>query len=89
MKTNPGKCHLWISNGYKKYLLLILVRVDFLGLPTDVRRVGLRRGWGWLKCPFPKICHRYPRMMELGTVTSYTKKIQKICKSRDTLFESC
>ena len=36
------------------------------------------------KAPLPKICHRYPTMMKLGTVIPYLKKIQKIYESRDT-----
>ena len=36
-------------------------------------------GWGQggKKDPFPKICHTYPRMMKLGTVIPYPKKIKK------------
>ena len=34
--------------------------------------------------PLPKICHRYPTMIKLGTVTPYLKRIQKIYESRDT-----
>ena len=36
-----------------------------------------------------KICHTYPTMIKLGTVITYLKKIQKICKSRDTPLEFC
>ena len=39
--------------------------------------------------PLPKICHTYPTMMELGTVTPYLKKIQKLYESRDTPLEFC
>ena len=35
------------------------------------------------KAALPKICHRYPTMMKLGTVIPYLKKIQKIYESRD------
>ena len=38
--------------------------------------------------PLPKICHTYPAIMKLGTVTPYLKKIQKIYELRDTHFES-
>ena len=31
------------------------------------------------------ICHIYPKMMKLGIVMPYLKKIQKIYESRDTL----
>ena len=37
----------------------------------------------------PKICHTYPTMMKLGTVTPYLKKIQKIYESRDAYPEFC
>ena len=36
------------------------------------------------KAPLPKICHTYPAMMKLGTVTPYLKKIPKLYESRDT-----
>ena len=36
-----------------------------------------------------KICHTYPTMIKLGTVITYLKKIQKICKSRGTPLEFC
>ena len=32
-------------------------------------------GGGGKKAPLPKICHTYPTMMKLGTVTPYLKKI--------------
>ena len=34
-------------------------------------------GVGAESLPFPKICKTYPKMMKLGTVTPYLKKIQK------------
>ena len=37
----------------------------------------------------PKVCHTYPTMMKLATVTPYLKKIQKIYKSRDPPLEFC
>ena len=39
------------------------------------------------KAPLPKIRLTYPTMMTLGTVIPYPKKIQTICKSRDTPLE--
>ena len=46
---------------------------------------GAAHGWGGgaKRPPRPKICHRYPTMMKLGTVIPYLKKIQKIYESRD------
>ena len=46
-------------------------------------------GGGCKKATLPKICHTYPKMMKVGTVVPYLKKIQKICKSRDTLLKFC
>ena len=48
-----------------------------------------RMGEGGKKAPLPKICHRYPAMMKLGTVIPYLKKIQKIYESRDAAPEFC
>ena len=39
------------------------------------------------KGPLPKICHTYPILMKLGTVTPYLKNIQKIYESCDTPWE--
>ena len=39
--------------------------------------------------PLLKICHTYPKMMKLGTVTPYPKKIQKIYESHDIPLEFC
>ena len=48
---------------------------------------GCSRMWGGPFCP--KICHTYPLMMKLGTVTPYLRKIQKTYESRVTPLESC
>ena len=50
---------------------------------------GCSRMWGAKRFPLPKICHRYPTMMKLGTVIPYLKKIKKIYESRDTPPEFC
>ena len=42
---------------------------------------------GWEGSKRPKICHTYPKIMKLGTVIPYLKKIQKIHESRDTLLD--
>ena len=34
-------------------------------------------GGGGTKSPLPKICHTYPKMIKLGTVIAYLKKIHK------------
>ena len=38
---------------------------------------GAAHGWGGQKCPFPKICHTYPTMMKLGTVTLTQRRSKK------------
>ena len=43
----------------------------------------LTDGSGKKAFPLSKICHTYPTMMKLSTVTPYPKKIQNICGSRD------
>ena len=50
---------------------------------------GAAQGWGSKKSPLPKICSTYPKMMKLGTVIPYLKKIQKIYESRGTPPEFC
>ena len=50
---------------------------------------GCSRMEGTKKAPLTKVCHTYPTMMKFGTLTFYLKKIQKIYKSHDTLFEFC
>ena len=59
-------------------------------------RMGIFRaahGWGVggkkLTPSLPKICNTYHRLMKLGTVIPYLKKIQKIYGSRDTLADFC
>ena len=51
---------------------------------------GAAYGWGGAKRPpLPKICHRHPTMMKLGTVIPYLKKIKKIYESHDAPPEFC
>ena len=46
--------------------------------------------WGCSrKGPLSEICHTYPRMMRIGAIILYLKKIQKLYKLRDTLLEFC
>ena len=49
-------------------------------------RMGGGPFWGAL---LPKIRHTYPKMMKLGTVIPYLRKIQKMHNSRDTFLEFC
>ena len=46
-----------------------------------------RMGKGPKKLPFPKIFHTYPKMMKLGTLLPYLKKISKMYKSNNTPLE--
>ena len=48
---------------------------------------GAAHGWGGGKALLLKICHTYPTMMKLSTVTPYLKKIEKLYESRDTPLE--
>ena len=41
------------------------------------------------KCPLPKICHTYPKMIKLSTVKLYLTIIQNLYKSRDTPIKFC
>ena len=56
-------------------------------------RMGFFGSAHWLgeggKVPLPNICHIYPKMMKLGTIVPYLKKIQKIYETRDTSLEFC
>ena len=72
-KTLPFKCINPIQNGL------------FRGCSWK----GRRGGGAKRPHPLPKICHRYPTMMKLGTVIPCLKKIQKIYESRDTPIEFC
>ena len=59
------------------------------GLVRGCSRIREGGGRGQ-KGRLPKICHTYSTMMKLGTVVPYLNKIQKIYKSRDSLYEfSC
>ena len=61
---------------------LTLFRMSIFGLFTDGE-------WGKKDPSLPKLCHRYPTVMKLGTAIPYLKKIQKIYESRDTPTEFC
>ena len=50
---------------------------------------GLGVEGGSKKAALLKICHTYPIMMKLGTVTPFLKKIQKKYESCDTPHEFC
>ena len=46
-------------------------------------------GGGAKSPPLPKICHKYPTKMKLGTIIPYLKKTPKIYESCDTSLELC
>ena len=61
------------SEGLRDLDALTLFRMSFFGTAH-----GQGRGKGGKKTSLPKICHAYPKMMELTTVIPYLKKIQKM-----------
>ena len=58
------------------------------GLFRSCSRMG-GGGEGGQKAPLPKICHTFPKMMKIGTVTPNRKKIQQIFESSGAPFEFC
>ena len=51
-----------------------------LGISLTLFKIGYfgaAHGEGQKDLPLPKICHTYPKMIKLGTVIPYLKKIQK------------
>ena len=68
----------------KLYTILTLLTMDLFFEAAHGLMGGGGRG---KKAPLPKIRLTYPTMMTLGTVIPYPKKIQTICKSRDTPLE--
>ena len=71
--------HIWISLDTKSHLHPI----------QDGNFWGCSRMGGGQKGPLPKICHRYPTMMKLGTIIIYLKQIPKNYESRDTPPDFC
>ena len=50
---------------------------------------GAVHGWGVQKGPLPKICHKYPTMMKLGTGILTERKSKKyMCHTRRVLVTS-
>ena len=94
-KLNVHLCinHFLLKKGFRpKYFIFYQVGPYSIP-PLTLFRMGFfgaAHGWeGGQKVPPSKICHTYPTLMKLGTVTRYLKKIQKIHKSRDTPSEFC
>ena len=70
-------------------LLQVSWQVFFL---LTIFRMGLfvaAHGSGYKNAYLHKICHTYPKMMKLGAVIPFLKKIQSIYKSRDTPIKFC
>ena len=88
-------CQVWHPLETKFPLLLNTFLIATRQLSLTLFRMGFfvaAHGWGGgsKKAPsLPKICHRYPAMMKLGTVIPYLEKIQKIYESCDTPLEFC
>ena len=74
----------WTSPSSKRYTLNLL-RIGFFGV---AHRWGCERGQKGLHSPFIKSVTD-PKIMELGTVILYLKKIKKKYKSRNTTLEFC
>ena len=56
-----------------------LCQLKELSNPIQDEHFGTAHRWGGSKkSPFPKICHRYPTMIKLGTVIPYPKKIKNM-----------
>ena len=68
----------------KLYTILTLLTMDLF---FEAAHGLMGGGGGGKNAPHPKIRLTYPTMMTLGTVIPYPKKIQTICKSRDTPLE--
>ena len=68
------------------YIHILNLHIFYTHISTLIRLdlFGASHGWGVKKITLFKICHTYPKMMKLGTVIHYLKKIQKTYKLRDT-----
>ena len=64
-------------------------KILWKGTPPNPIQDGPFWGCSRAKNALSKICHTYPTLMKLGTVTAYLKKIQKTHKSRDKPLEFC
>ena len=89
---------LMYTNMFQKFLQVqpvsqLIVSSSYLfSQILTLSRMGVfeaAHGWGSQKGPLPKICHKYPTKMKLGTVIPYLQKMQKIYESRDTLLKFC
>ena len=69
---------LYLTSDLKKEIIKEVNPIQDGLFQTCSRMEGAQKG------PLPKICHTYPIMMKLGTVTPYLKNIQKIYESHDT-----
>ena len=95
--SNRSGISAWFT--IMKFLhIIVILFLHCFRLPCEMKsRHGLTlfrmaaQGWekSGKKTSFPKICHTYLTMMKLGTVISYLKEIQRICKSPDPLLDFC
>ena len=54
-----------------------------------MRFFGAAHGWGAQKCSFPKFCHTYSTVMNIGIVIPCQGKIQKLYESSETHLGFC
>ena len=85
LKPNILKCEV-AGIGFRKRVKMAVYCINPIqdGLFWGCSRMEVAK-----MAPLPKLCHRYPTMMKLGTVIPYLKEIQKIYESRDTPLEFC
>ena len=81
VNTTEFYSNLYVSNS--SYLHSKLLKWSFFLLLTLFRMGIFVVAHGWevgrgQKSLLPKICHIYPAMMKLGTITLYLKKVQKL-----------
>ena len=74
---------------HEQYPIVVRLTKGRFLTPFRMGIFGAAHRWGGKKLPLLKTCHTYPTMMKLGTIIPYLKKIQKICKSRETPPEFC
>ena len=75
LRSNPELETTLVNSVLKDKEFLTLISIGFFGVA--------HRRWGGAKSPppppprLPKICHTYPTMIKLGTVTPYQQKDPK------------
>ena len=78
-----------ITNYQNHYCLIRIIMLLFRCFLTLFRMdiLWTAHGWDVINTPLPEMYQIHPTMMNLGTITLYLKKIQKIYRSYDTSLE--